>query len=663
MAGERHAIRVLLLGDPKTGKTSLITTLLSEQFQEQVASVVPEVNIPIFAASDNIPTQLVDTSSWKFDRPLQEREIKKADVICLVYDVSRQETFDRITSYWLPLIATLTTGSPHRVPVLLVGNKIDLRRGDGDDSSDGGDENKHLLPIMDAFLQVETCIECSARAQLNVHELFHYARSAVLYPSDRLYDSSGKCMRAECVRALRRIFKICDRDNDGFLSDHELNQFQRRCFSVSLPTEELARIKEVIRNGMPSGVSDQGINIKGFLYVHHLFIQKGRLEATWAVLRRFGYGDSLQLHESYVSPPAHTWPVSQSELSKGHYRCELSHEGGLFFEQLFHTHDRDRDGALSEREVEDVFAACAPMGAWPSEWGKVFPSGIVATNDQGYITLQGWLSLWSATAALRPTTVLRYLAYLGFDAPSLMHALSFREKKDTSSNHAHVLRCYVIGPRASGKSAFLNRLVGKDSDVKYTSTAVKRFTVHQVDSKYLLMCEFGPDSLRVLQSERKMAKCDVLCVLYDSTHSLDSSHSPTPASSFSSSNTKEYLTHARSALARRCPQVPCLFIGTRADVKSMEASEGVRTRTVENVVSDVAQNHKLVDLNATESVYAIYQEIVREAQNPNSKYILGKCHHYSRAKLGGGLLLASIIIGMPLGCWYYLKYYRLQQTQ
>lgn len=40
----------------------------------------------------------------------------------------------------------------------------------------------------------------------------------------------------------------------------------------------------------------------GFLFLNMLFIQRGRHETTWAILRRFGYGDDLELTDDYLSP-------------------------------------------------------------------------------------------------------------------------------------------------------------------------------------------------------------------------------------------------------------------------------------------------------------------------------------------------------------------------
>ena len=50
------------------------------------------------------------------------------------------------------------------------------------------------------------------------------------------------------------------------------------------------------------GVRDGGLTEDGFLYLHTVFIQRGRQETTWAVLRQFGYGEDLKLREDFLYP-------------------------------------------------------------------------------------------------------------------------------------------------------------------------------------------------------------------------------------------------------------------------------------------------------------------------------------------------------------------------
>ena len=54
-----------------------------------------------------------------------------------------------------------------------------------------------------------------------------------------------------CLRALKRIFLMCDTNQDGSLSDFELNTFQQICFNAPLTEEELQSVKQV--GGPPTG--------------------------------------------------------------------------------------------------------------------------------------------------------------------------------------------------------------------------------------------------------------------------------------------------------------------------------------------------------------------------------------------------------------------------
>jgi Ras family protein T1 len=48
------------------------------------------------------------------------------------------------------------------------------------------------------------------------------------------------------------------------------------------------------------GVNDCGLTLTGFLFLHALFIEKGRLETTWTVLRKFGYNNDIKLSDELI---------------------------------------------------------------------------------------------------------------------------------------------------------------------------------------------------------------------------------------------------------------------------------------------------------------------------------------------------------------------------
>ena len=77
------------------------------------------------------------------DRTHLEAEIRKAHVICVVYSVDNPQSFDRIPTFWLPHFRQLGVN----VPVILVGNKIDLRGGEVTNEA----LEEEIVPIMNEF--------------------------------------------------------------------------------------------------------------------------------------------------------------------------------------------------------------------------------------------------------------------------------------------------------------------------------------------------------------------------------------------------------------------------------------------------------------------------------------------------------------------------------
>ncbi|KAJ3133446.1 ERMES complex Ca(2+)-binding regulatory GTPase gem1 [Geranomyces variabilis] len=529
----RDEIRILLVGDESVGKSTLITTLIKETFVPHIQHVVPEVTIPPEWTRERVTTRIVDSSARPENREELDSEVRKADIICIVYAVNEPDTFSHIGEFWLPHIRKLG----RNVPVVLVGNKIDLR---GSDPTNDALEDQ-VTPIMNEFKEVETCVECSAKQPLNVPEVFYFAQKAVLHPTAPLYDSREHVMKAGCIEALRRIFKLCDHDKDGALNDEEINEFQSKCFGAPLQRQELESVKQVVRENEPNGVTDAGLTEFGFLFLHTLFIQRGRLETTWTVLRRFGYGDDLSLREFFLCPPFDVIPGGSVELSSDGYK---------FFIEMFQAFDQDKDGALKDSELAELFGT-APGNPWD---GTGFPETTL-TDDSGAVTLQGFLAQWSLMTLLDHKTTLAYLAYLGFNGDTTA-ALQLTRPRKADRRRGRVQRnvflCYVFGATGCGKSQVLRSLVHKSFEENYESTTRPFSVVNSVEmggvEKYLVMQEFGPkfDS-EILQNRRKLEACDVLCFLYDS----------------GDVNSFAYVANLRNRY--RIDHIPCVFVATKSD--------------------------------------------------------------------------------------------------
>jgi len=156
------------------------------------------------------------------------------------------------------------------------------------------------LPLLShpfLLLSLPLAPQCSAKELHNVSETFYFAQKAVLHPTAPLYSPSDRQLKPECIDALERIFKICDVDNDGILNDQELNDFQIRCFDAPLQPQALQDVKSIVQRNVSTGIIQDGLSMEGFLFLNKLFIQRGRHETTWKILRKFGYSNTLVLKD------------------------------------------------------------------------------------------------------------------------------------------------------------------------------------------------------------------------------------------------------------------------------------------------------------------------------------------------------------------------------
>lgn len=312
---------------------------------------------------------------------------------------------------------------------------------------------------------------------------------------------------------------MCDIDGDGLLNDYELNHFQRRCFNAPLQPQVLEEVKAVLNKNIPDGgISDDAVTLKGFLLLHCLFIQRGRNETTWAVLRRFGYNEQLEMMKEYLQPTLKIPPGSSTELS---------HRGQQFLTMLFERNDHDADGALSPDELKSIFSAC-PALPWPSITDV---RRTVPTNEKGWLTLHGWICRWTLQTLIDLPKTLEYLAYLGFNVhenESQLAAVQVtRERRlDLAKKQSNrtVYMCHVIGPKNAGKTALCRALIADDMN-KLLNRDFRNGSHYCINSvqiygqeKHLVMRDI--EVRQVLDPlQPQDIHCDVACLVYDTNNS------------------------------------------------------------------------------------------------------------------------------------------------
>lgn len=510
-------VRICVCGDIGTGKSSLITALVKDVFvTNKIQSVLPPITIPpSIGTPENVTTTIVDTSALPQERNTLRKEIRKSNVILLVY--SDHYSYERVALFWMPYFRSLGVN----VPVVLCANKSDVAAS-GDTPQVIEDE---MLPVMAEFKEIDSCLRTSAREHHNVNEVFFLCQKAVTHPIAPIFDSKEGVLKPAAVAALKRIFYLCDKDQDGYLNDKELSAFQLRCFEKPLSVDDMENIKRSLRRGSGKAVDERGLNLDAFLRLNKLYVEKGRHETVWIILRTFHYTDSLSLNEKFLTPKFDVPEHASAELSPAGYR---------FFVDLFLLFDKDNDGGLNNEELDALFA---PTPGLPASWAdSSFPSSTVR-NDAGHVTLQGWLAQWSMTTFVEPKTTLQYLAYLGFEPAnpkdSTTSALKItkarKRRRKLGRVERNVMHCYVLGAPSSGKSSLLDAFLNRPFDSLYHPTIKPRTAVNSVELQggkqcYLILEELGELEPAILENQAKLEACDLICYTYDSADPDSFSH-------------------------------------------------------------------------------------------------------------------------------------------
>ena len=155
--------KVIVIGDPAVGKTSLLTKFATNQFEEKYLPTVG-VNIvkePITIENKNATINLMfwDVAGQPQFYMLHRPYFNGADAAILVFDITRSSTFSNVNNWWQTCIKYGLSG----IPRILIGNKIDLE-----------EERKIILPMAEHLSEKLNApyFETSALTGENVKMIF-----------------------------------------------------------------------------------------------------------------------------------------------------------------------------------------------------------------------------------------------------------------------------------------------------------------------------------------------------------------------------------------------------------------------------------------------------------------------------------------------------------
>jgi small GTP-binding protein len=126
MLRARHVFKTVFIGDPATGKTSIVARHVSSSFKE---NYLPTIGAAISSkdydyAGHSVTLMIWDIAGQDIFNRVREKYYGGASAAFIVYDVTRSQTFEN-TPKWFEDMKKFIPGS---IQMTLVGNKIDLPR-------------------------------------------------------------------------------------------------------------------------------------------------------------------------------------------------------------------------------------------------------------------------------------------------------------------------------------------------------------------------------------------------------------------------------------------------------------------------------------------------------------------------------------------------------
>ena len=206
----RIGVRTIWIGDPESGKTSLLTSYTKNVFPQQYVPSLNEnytvqVNNFLYGGKErninlNISTVTVDSTAMN-----GEEYEPQSDVVVIVCAIDSPESFKTAEKDLIPKAKTQLPGKP----VIIVGTKTDLRK-DEDTIQRLAAKNEHPVTLKEGMklakrAGIQNYIECSAKELGSVKAVFEevlkeHFKNEARARKEAAHKTTSTCFGAMCLK-------------------------------------------------------------------------------------------------------------------------------------------------------------------------------------------------------------------------------------------------------------------------------------------------------------------------------------------------------------------------------------------------------------------------------------------------------------------------------
>ena len=126
MSSQIGLYKIVLLGESGVGKTSIISQFVDQEFQEdlQISTGSTYSSKTLLAGNDKLlKFEIWDTAGQERYRSLTKLFYKDSNAAILVYDITREDSFEQLQEYW---VTQIKESAPKNIIIAICGNKSDL---------------------------------------------------------------------------------------------------------------------------------------------------------------------------------------------------------------------------------------------------------------------------------------------------------------------------------------------------------------------------------------------------------------------------------------------------------------------------------------------------------------------------------------------------------